>query len=116
MSAGASLPTWSKSADPRIAGQNQPTLDIDLDPAKGSGTLHGRFTLMPKSGSGTWEGELTGQIEKGLVVASGIAAGTGDLSGEALRVDFRQVEKLATPPPCPDPKAFFEMRGLILRR
>jgi hypothetical protein len=33
-----------------------------------------------------------------------------------LRVDFRQVRERAGEPPCPDPKAFFAMDGVILER
>jgi hypothetical protein len=105
-----------ESEDDRIAGTNEPALDIDVDTTTGEASLQGRFKLAPKSGSGSWEGELLGHITGGLVTAAGLAHGKGALERAILRVDFRQVPKLAAPAPCADPKAFFEMDGWILER
>jgi hypothetical protein len=102
------------SQSDRIQGANEVTLNIDLDPVKAEGSLEGHFTMSPRVGNGTWRGEVRGSIREGIVMASGIARGTGGLTGAVLRVDFRQVKQLSAAPPCKDPKAFFEMEGWIL--
>ena len=104
-----------ESDDDRIAGTNEPALDIEVDTASGEAVLHGRFTLASKSRGSSGVGELHGRITGGLVTAAGLAKGRGQLEGSILRVDFRQVGHLATPAPCEDPKAFFEMEGWILQ-
>ena len=48
------------STEPTIAGTNIPVLNIDLDPATGTGTLSGRFELRPAAMQGSWNGELSG--------------------------------------------------------
>jgi hypothetical protein len=105
-----------KSSDARVAGVNKPALDIDLNPVDGTGVLQGGFTLRPGSGSGAWEGRMQGQFRNGMVVATGLARGTGALAGAVMRVDFRQVNELPGPPACANPLAFFEMEGFILER
>jgi hypothetical protein len=105
-----------ESSDARIAGVNTPTLDIVIDPASGKGELSGSFVWKPKAGDGTWEGMMEGQIREGLVTARGVACGSGALEGLSLRVDFQQVRESQGQPPCPEPKAFFAMQGLILER
>jgi hypothetical protein len=102
--------------DDRIAGTNEPVLDIDIDTKTGVAELQGRFNLVPSAKSGSWQGEVRGHISGGLVTALGIATGTGAMEGAVLQVNFRQVTKLSTPAPCADPKAFFEMDGWILDR
>lgn len=104
-----------ESTEPYVAGTNRPTLNVDFNPSNGDGQLRGTFALSPKDLGGAWEGELTGRFESGLVRAVGLARGTGRLAGAVLHVEFRQVPQLAGTPPCPDPKAFFEMTGTILR-
>ena len=103
-----------EAQDSRISGTNVPTLDLIFSPESGDGELQGSFTLKPKSVDGTWEGELRGRFVKGFVTSSGIARGTGALEGSVMRIDFQQVPEYAGEPPCEDPKAFFEMKGLIL--
>jgi hypothetical protein len=103
-----------ESSEPDVAGTNRPTLDMDLHPVRGEGWLHGRFVLTPSKKGGTWEGELTGRFEGGLVRATGLARGTGRLSGAVLHIEYRQVPDRAGAAPCADPKAFFEMSGTIL--
>jgi hypothetical protein len=105
-----------ESTDGRIAGVNVPTLNIVIDPATGKGELSGSFVWKPKADNGAWEGMMEGQILEGLVAARGLARGTGALEGLSLRVDFRQVREGQGQPPCPEPKAFFAMQGLILER
>ena len=105
-----------ESSDARIAGVNTPTLDIAIDPASGMGELSGSFVWKPKAYEGTWEGMMKGQIRDGLVTALGLAHGTGRLEGLSLRVDFQQVREGQGQPPCPEPKAFFAMQGLLLER
>lgn len=102
--------------DQRVAGVNTPTLDLDINPADGSGALEGRFVLRPERVDGSWEGDLKGQIRGGMVSASGLARGTGTLAGTVMRVDFRQLKELSGPSPCPNPLAFFAMEGMILER
>ena len=104
-----------ESAESRVAGTNRPVLDLEIDPAGGSGVLSGSFRFEPDAFSGAWEGELEGRLERGIVIARGLAHGTDDLAGMLLYVEFRQVPESPTgaPPPCDDPKAFFEMDGMI---
>ena len=102
-----------ESSDPSVAGTNRPTLDLDLDPARGDGQLRGRFVLSPSTPGGAWEGEMSGRFEAGFVRAAGLARGTGRLSGAVLQVEFRQIAKHPGAAPCADPKAFFEMSGTI---
>jgi len=105
-----------QSSEPLLAGVNRPVLDIELDPATGRGQLKGVFVLQPDGVSGRWDGELLGRIEKGLVTASGLARGTGDLESLILYSEFRQTaDRPAISPPCRDPQAFFEMEGVIQR-
>src|SRR4051812_41480828 len=61
--------------DDRVAGINEPALDIELDTATRKGTLKGRFMLASKVAGGFWEGELRGRITDSLVTAAGIAKG-----------------------------------------
>ncbi len=103
-----------ESQDPRIAGTNRPTLDINLNPESGDGELRGSFTLQPTAVDGTWEGELQGQFIQGFVTSSGIARGTGALAGAVMRVEFQQVASYSGQLPCESPQAFFEMHGMIL--
>ena len=101
--------------DARLVGTNRLVLDLDIDPSQGSGRLWGAFTLDTKNGGGGWHGELVGTLTAGKVTAAGIARGRGEFEGAVLRLDFQQVD--AHPfgkPPCPEPKAFFEIRGLLL--
>jgi hypothetical protein len=104
-----------ESTEPFVAGTNRPTLDLDLEPSRGEGELHGSFALSPSRARGTWEGELSGRFEGGLVRAVGLARGTGSLVGGVLHVQFRQLPSHPGTPPCAEPKAFFEMTGTILR-
>src|SRR5687767_743503 len=62
-----------RSNDQRIAGVNKPVLDLDFNPAAGTGTVRGPFTLQPDKAGGTWEGHMTGEIRNGLVTAKGLA-------------------------------------------
>ena len=103
-----------ESQEPRLAGTNRPTLDIDFNEQTDDGELRGRFTLTPARVDGTWEGELQGQFVKGFVRSSGLARGTGALEGSVLWVEFQQVAEYPGQPPCENPKAFFTMRGMIL--
>ena len=103
-----------ESTEPAVAGTNRPTLDLDVDPSRGDGSVRGRFVLSPSLSGGAWEGELAGSIEGGSVRARGLARGTGRLSGAVLQVEFRQIPKHPGAPPCAEPKAFFEMSGTIL--
>ena len=103
-----------RSNDQRVAGINKPVLDLDFNPADGTGTVRGPFTLQLEKAGGAWEGHMTGEIRKGLVTAKGLARGRGSLEGSIMRVDFRQVEKLEGDAPCANPTAFFEMEGSIL--
>jgi hypothetical protein len=103
-----------ESNDERVAGENKPLLDLDIDPAAGSGTVSGPFTLTPKNGSGTWVGRLTGELAGGMVVASGLARGTGSFEGRTMRIDFQQIPAHPSTSPVDEPKAFFRMSGYIL--
>ncbi|MFQ5967959.1 MAG: hypothetical protein ACE5MI_10160 [Acidimicrobiia bacterium] len=102
-----------ESDDPRLAGVNKPTLNLDLDPASGQGTLEGEFVLTPQAVEGTWEGSLTGSLEGGLVRARGQASGTGILQGFDLHVEYEQIKEHPGQPPCEDPQAFFQMWGHV---
>jgi hypothetical protein len=103
-----------ESQEPRVAGTNQPVLDIALNPQDQQGTLRGTFTLKPHAINGAWEGELEGHFVQGLVTSAGMARGTGALAGAVLWVEFRQITAYPGNPPCPSPSAFFEMQGIIL--
>jgi hypothetical protein len=102
-----------ESDDARIAGWNRPLLALDFDPRAGSGRLWGGFEITADAG-GSWRGEMSGRIEGGVVRAWGVAVGMGPFAGRTLRVDFQQVERHPKTPPCPEPKAFFQMQGYIL--
>jgi len=105
-----------QSDERMIAGTNRPVLDLEVDPAAGTGVLSGSFLLQPTAFSGAWEGEIEGRIDQGLVRARGIARGRDGLDGMMLYVEFRQApDSPNAVPPCQDPKAFFEMEGLIRR-
>ena len=97
--------------DDRIAGINEPALDIEVDTATGEAVLKGRFMLASNVKGGFWDCELRGRITDGLVTAAGLAKGSGTLDG-AIKVDFRQVHQLATPAPCPDPESILRDGGL----
>src|SRR3990172_4258265 len=103
-----------------VLGTEQPiadgTLKITINPKSGDGDLQGKFRLKPNTVDGAWEGELQGRFVNGLVTSWGIARGSGALLGSVLRIDFQQVVEYPGKPPCEDPKAFFEMRGLILEQ
>jgi hypothetical protein len=103
-----------ESDSPRIAGINEPLLDLDVDAQAGTGTVQGPFVLKPTDGAGTWEGRLTGKLVNGMVTAWGLARGTGAFEGSVLRVDFQQVAAHPSSPPVAEAKAFFEMSGHIL--
>src|SRR5262249_44887225 len=101
--------------DPRIAGTNTLLVDITVDPKTGNGSLTGSLVLRSRGVSGAWEGGLLeGEIRQGPVTARGLARGTGARAGQTLRVDFQQLREGRGKPPCDEPKAFFDMRGLIL--
>ena len=57
--------------DDRIAGINEPALDIEVDTATGEAVLKGRFMLASNVKGGFWDGELRGRITDGLVTAPG---------------------------------------------
>lgn len=105
-----------ESADARLAGNNRVTLDLDIDPKIGEGTLRGRFELQLNSLDGAWEGELDGALSRGLVTAFGVARGSGALDGASIRIDFRQVAERAGLHPCETPLAFFDIDGFVLER
>ena len=102
-----------ESDDQRLAGVNKVTLDLDLDPSTGQGTLEGSFVLSPNSVDGAWEGTLSGNLKEGLVTSTGHAMGTGGLDGGHLHVEFQQVAEHPDQPPCEDPQAFFQMWGHV---
>ena len=50
------------------------------------------------------------------MIASGLAVGCMALDDKTLRIDFRQIDKLPFESPCGDPKAFFEINGMIMQK
>lgn len=95
-------------------GTNRVTVDLDVNPADGTGKLAGTFELALSSGAGGWKGEVSGHLEGGMVVAEGLARGTGSLEGAVLHIDYRQIKEHPKKAPCEKPLAFFRMKGLVL--
>lgn len=100
--------------DARLDGTNKVTLDLDISPADGSGVLAGTFELTLTSGAGGWRGEVRGRFEGGMVVAEGIARGSGPLAGAVLHIDYRQIKEHPAQPPVANPLAFFHITGVLL--
>lgn len=105
---------WVESDDERLSGLNRLSLDLDMDPATGNGSVRGSFVFTASSGDGTWEGELVGRIEAGLVHSVGFARGTGAFAGSAVSLAWQQVGGHPSNPPCESPSAFFEMQATML--
>ncbi|MGH9166957.1 MAG: hypothetical protein ACRD02_03870 [Acidimicrobiia bacterium] len=104
-----------ESSESQVAGTNRVTVSLDLDPEAGTGAVKGTFTLTPKGLEGTWEGELVGSLN-GMISATGLGRGTGDLLGRVIYVSFQQVAEHPTgQPACEDSLAFYEMAGLVLQ-
>jgi hypothetical protein len=103
-----------ESADARLDGTNRVTLDLDINPADGTGTLAGTFELDLANRGGTWKGLVAGHFEGGMVVAEGIARGAGTLDHAVLHVEYRQIAQHPGRAPCAEPLAFFSLRGLML--
>ena len=95
-------------------GSNRIRVDLDANPADGSGRVMGTFELSLSSGAGSWKGELSGHLEGGMVVAEGLARGTGTLEGAVLRIDYQQIKEHPGKPACEKPFAFYRMKGLVL--
>jgi hypothetical protein len=102
-----------EAKDARLDGTNKVTLDLDINP-DGSGVLAGTFELTLTSGGGGWQGEVRGRFEGGMVVAEGLARGTGQLAGAVLHIDYRQIKGLPAQPPVANPLAFFQITGVLL--
>ena len=103
-----------EARDARLDGTNKVTLDLDINP-DGSGVLAGTFELTLTSGAGGWLGEVSGRFEGGMVVAEGLARGTGPLAGAVLHIDYRQIPEHPGQPPCATPLAFFHLTGVLLQ-
>src|SRR5262245_7748784 len=65
------------SSEARMDGTDVVTLDLDFNPADGTGRLSGTLELTTSDGAGAWRGELSGHFEGGMVRATGLARGTG---------------------------------------
>lgn len=102
-----------QSAEPVLDGTNRVTLDLDVEP-RGTGVLRGVFELALSNGHGGWRGEVEGRLEHGLVVAEGMARGTGAQEGAVLHVAYRQLDKHPGNPPVEQPLAVFDMKGVVL--
>lgn len=102
-----------QSRHPSFDGTNRVTLDLDIDP-RGGGGLRGTFELTLANGAGTWVGAVEGYFEDGMVVAEGMARGTGGHSGAALHIAYRQIKTHPGTPPVEKPLAVFDMKGLVL--
>jgi hypothetical protein len=103
-----------ESSDLRFSGINRVSVEVDIDPKTGKGELRGSFTLRPSGREGAWEGEMVGEIVEGLVIARGLARGTGSLAPAVMRIEFKQLKSHPGTAPVAEPKAFFEMHGLSL--
>lgn len=102
-----------QSPHPSFDGTNKVTLDLDIDP-RGGGVLRGTFELTLTNGSGKWAGELDGHFENGMVVAEGMARGTGAQAGAVLHIGYRQIKEHPGTPPVEKPFAVFDMKGVVL--
>lgn len=102
-----------QSAESVLDGTNRVTLDLDIEP-RGTGVLRGVFELALTSGQGGWRGEVAGYFEGGLVVAEGMARGTGAQEGAVLHVAYRQIDRHPGKPPVEQPLAVFDMKGVVL--
>lgn len=102
-----------QSVHPSFDGTNRVVLDLDIDP-QGGGVLHGTFELTLTSGTGTWKGEVDGHFEEGMVVAEGMARGTGMHDGAVLYISYRQIKEHPGKPPIENPLAVFDMNGVVL--
>jgi hypothetical protein len=103
-----------QSSAATLDGTNRVTLDLDID-ARGAGVLRGVFELVLTSGKGTWTGEVQGHFENGMVVAEGLAHGTGAQEGAVLHIGYRQIPEHPGSPPVDQPLAVFDMRGVMLQ-
>lgn len=102
-----------RSSDSRLNGNNTVTVFLDLNPEAGTGQLTASFVLTPEGSAGAWEGEIVGTLN-GMISATGLAQGTGDLEGAVAYLEFRQVASHPTgEPACDDALAFYSMTGLI---
>jgi hypothetical protein len=102
-----------QSTEAVFDGTNRVVLDLDID-AQGAGTLSGSFDLTLTNGTGIWTGEVEGHFEQGMVVAEGIARGTGVHKGAVLHIDYRQIAEHPGKPPVEKPLAVFDMKGVML--
>jgi hypothetical protein len=102
-----------RSSDPRLTGSNRVTVSLDLDPSAGTGQLTASFILTPEESEGAWEGEMLGSLN-GMIAATGLARGTGALSGAVAYLNFQQVASHPSGEPgCDEALAFYAMTGLI---
>jgi hypothetical protein len=101
-----------QSSDAAFDGTNRVVLDLDFD-AQGAGGLRGKFEMTLTNGTGTWKGEVDGHFEQGMVVAEGMARGTGAQDGAVLHIDYRQIAEHPGTPPIEKPLAVFDMKGIM---
>lgn len=101
-----------QSSDAAFDGTNRVVLDLDID-SKGAGGLRGKFELTLTNGSGSWNGEVEGHFEHGMVVAEGMARGSGTHEGAVLHIDYRQIAEHPGTPPVDKPLAVFDMKGIM---
>jgi hypothetical protein len=104
-----------QSSDDAFDGTNRVVLDLDFD-SQGAGGLRGNFEVTLTNGTGTWKGEVDGHFEQGMVVAEGVARGTGAYDGAVLHIDYRQIPEHPGTPPIEKPLAVFDMKGVVLLR
>lgn len=104
-----------QSSDAAFDGTNRVTIDADVD-ANGGGTLRGTFELSLSKGGGAWTGGVEGRFEQGMVIAEGVARGSGSNDGAVLYISYRQVKDAPAALKVEKPLAVFEMKGLIMPR
>jgi hypothetical protein len=90
-----------QSAEPRINGTNTAVISVNLNLTMLTGTANGTFMITPDGLNGTWQGTGAFQIKEGKAEGTAVAHGTGELEGQQLRLELREVAASASPPCTP---------------
>lgn len=85
------------SENPYMAGINQLTMNVDLNPATGEGHAYGTVLLTPYAKNGTWEGRFSTQVLSTGIRGKAVGHGTGELTGMKM---FNQMSNLDPNNPC----------------
>jgi hypothetical protein len=90
-----------QSSEPRINGVNTAVISVNLNLTTQAGTANATFMLAPDSVNGTWQGTGVFQIKEGKAAGTAVGHGTGELEGQQIRLELREVAASANPPCTP---------------